>query len=123
MNKLKLILIALFFVLTSSFDSCGPVIISTRPNMPPPPWFYPNRVVNVRYIYFPDYSIYYDLTLRHYIYFDNGVWLSVNVLPQRFNTLNFRNSRQIQIRDYFGDDIREYHPNNTYVKGRRKANK
>jgi len=119
MKNLKLILIALIFVFTNSFESCGPVIISTRPNMPPPPWFYPNRVVNVRYVYFPDFTIYYDLTLRHYVYFENGVWLSVNALPQRFNTLNFRNSRQIQIRDYFGDDIREYHPNNAYVKGRR----
>jgi hypothetical protein len=119
MKRLKLVIVALLFIIASSFESCGPVIISSRPSAPPPPWFYPNRVVNVRYVYFPDVSIYYDLTLRHYIYFENGAWISVNVLPQRFNGINFRNSRQIQIRDYFGDDIGKYHPNNSYARGRR----
>lgn len=119
MKNLKLLTIVLLFIITGSLNSCGPVIISSRPSMPPPPWFYPNRVVNVRYVYFPDVTIYYDLTLRQYIYFENGAWISVNVLPQRFNGINFRNSRQIQIRDYFSDDIGKYHPNNTYVKGRR----
>jgi len=119
MKRLKLVIVAFLFIIASGFESCGPVIISSRPSMPPPPWFYPNRVVNVRYVYFPDVTIYYDLTLRQYIYFENGAWISVNVLPQRFNGINFRNSRQIQIRDYFSDDIGKYHPNNTYVKGRR----
>lgn len=120
MKKLKLLMFAIFLIIASNLESCGPVIISSRPSAPPPPWFYPNRVVNVRYVYFPDISIYYDLTLRQYIYFDNGAWLSVNVLPQRFNAVNFRSSKQIQIRDYFGDDIGKYHPNNTYVIGRRE---
>lgn len=119
MKKLKLLMFAIFLIIASNLESCGPVIISSRPSAPPPPWFYPNRVVNVRYVYFPDISIYYDLTLRQYIYFDNGAWLSVNVLPQRFNAVNFRSSKQIQIRDYFGDDIGKYHPNNIYVIGRR----
>lgn len=119
MKKLKLLMIAIFLIIASNLESCGPVIISSRPSAPPPPWFYPNRVVNVRYVYFPNISIYYDLTLRQYIYFDNGAWLSVNVLPQRYNAVNFRSSKQIQIRDYFGDDIGKYHPNNTYVIGRR----
>lgn len=114
MKKLKLLMFAIFLIIASNLESCGPVIISSRPSAPPPPWFYPNRVVNVRYVYFPDISIYYDLTLRQYIYFDNGACLSVNVLPQRFNAVNFRSSKQIQIRDYFGDDIGKYHPNNTY---------
>lgn len=119
MKRFKLVIVAFLFIIASGFESCGPVIISSRPSVPPPPWFYPNRVVNVRYVYFPDVSIYYDLTLRHYIYFENGAWISVNVLPQRFNGINFRNSRQIQIRDYFGDDIGKYHPNNSYARGRR----
>ena len=119
MKKLKPILVGLLFVIAISLENCGPVIISSRPSRPTPPWFYPHRVVNVRYVYFPDFSIYYDLTLRHYIYFENGTWLSVDVLPQRFNTRNFRNSRQVLIKNYFGDNIREYHQRNTYVRGRR----
>ncbi len=110
-----ILIIGMFF----SLISCGPVIISSRPSQPPPPWFYPHRVENVRYIYFPEFSIYYDLTFRHYTYFDNGVWINVNVLPPRFNSINFRKTRQVRINNYFGDNIREYHPNNTYIKGRR----
>lgn len=121
MKKRKHLLVILLFAFMFITASCGPVVISSRPEMPPPPWFYPNRVENVRYIYFPDYSIYYDLTLRNYIYFDNGVWLHVNLLPPRFNSINFRKSRRIHINNYFGDNIREYHPRNTYVKGRRTS--
>ena len=120
MKTLKLIFVFLAFTVLVSLENCGPVIISSRPSHPTPPWFYPNRVVNVRYIYFPEYTIYYDLSLRTYIYMDNGIWISANVLPSRYNTLNLRHARQVRINDYFGDNIREYHPNNrNVVKGRR----
>jgi len=119
MKNTKFLFSILILCMLLSLNSCGPVIISSRPSQPTPPWFYPNRIESVRYVYFPEFSIYYDLTLRHYTYFDNGVWLNVNVLPPRFNTINFRNTRQIRINNYFGDNIREFHPKNTYVKGRR----
>lgn len=109
--------------------SCGPVIISSRPNLPTPSWFYPNRVVSLRYVYFPEYTIYYDLTLRNYLYMDNGIWIRVNVLPSRFNGVNLRKSRQIRVNDYFDDNISPYHSrrrfnetdtNRTQIKGRRE---
>ena len=120
MKIFRLFTLILLLLSLSSLESCGPVIISSRPNTPPPSWFYPNRVVNVRYVYFPDYMVYYDLTLRNYIYLDNNVWLTVNVLPSRFNTINFRRTRQVRVNNYFGNNIREYH-NKTRVttKGRR----
>jgi hypothetical protein len=121
MKTFKLITIALFFVAMSSLESCGPVVISSRPSQPMPPWFYPNRVENVRYMYFPEFSIYYDLTLRNYIYFDNGAWLHVNVLPPRYNTVNFRRARQVRINNYFGDNIREYHSKNMYTRERQET--
>lgn len=121
MKYLKQLAIGMLLLSMTSLGSCGPVVISSRPSSPPPPWFYPNRVVNVRYVYFPEFSIYYDLTLRNYIYFDNGAWITVNVLPPRFNTINFRKTKQIRVNNYFGDHIRDYHPRNTYVKGRRTA--
>ena len=120
MKSIKLIFILLALSVFVSLENCGPVIISSRPNHPTPPWFYPNRVVNVRYIYFPDYTIYYDLSLRTYIYFDNGIWISAHMLPSRFNTYNFRHARQIRINDYFDDNIKEYHSKNrSTIKGRR----
>jgi hypothetical protein len=105
----KFILIIVFLVTITGLESCGPVIISSRPAQPTPAWFYPNRVVNVRYIYFPEYYVYYDLTLRQYIYLNNGGWVTVNVLPQRFNTVNLRRAKQVRVNNYFGDNIREYH--------------
>jgi hypothetical protein len=119
MKKFILFSISILLVGITSLESCGPVIISSRPSHPPPPWFYPSRVVNVRYVFFPDFSIYYDLTLRNYLYFEKGSWISVNVLPPRYNNINFRKTKQIRINNYFGDNIREYHPKNTYLKGRR----
>ena len=119
MKKFKLLSIALLLIFISSLESCGPVIISSRPSHPTPPWFYPSRVVNVRYVYFPEFSIYYDLTLRHYLYLDNGMWITVNTLPPRYRGVDLRRTRQVRIDNYFGDNIKVYHPKNSYVKGRR----
>jgi hypothetical protein len=109
MKVLRFVLIVFLLVTLTGIESCGPVIISSRPAQPTPDWFYPNRVVNVRYIYFPEYYVYYDLTLRHYIYLNNGVWVTVNVLPQRFNGVNLRRAKQVRVNNYYGDNIREYH--------------
>jgi hypothetical protein len=111
----KYMLLMLLFLLTGAFslNSCGPMILISRPEVPPPPWFYPNRIETVRYVYFPDYLIYYDISLRHYIYFEKGYWQITNVLPPRYKTLNLRRSRQVRVRDYFGDNISDYHRDRT----------
>jgi len=122
MKPIKLIFTMLLLSVFISVDSCGPVIVSTQNNHPNPPWFYPNRVINLRYIYFPDYVVYYDLTYGNYIYLDQGVWVTVKVLPPRFNTVNFKHEKRIRVNNYFDDNIREYHiKNNTNVKGRRSS--
>ena len=119
MKAIKYSFIALLLCAFMGLESCGPIIISSRPNQPPPPWFYPNRVINVRYVYFPEYTVYYDLTLGNYIYLNEGIWLTVSILPPRYNTINFRRTKQIRIDNYFGDNIRDYHNNRVIVKGRR----
>lgn len=118
----KYIILTILFAITGMFtlDSCGPVIISSRPEAPPPPWFYPNRIEMVRYVYFPDYLIYYDISLRHYIYFENGIWITANVLPPRYQRVNLRRSKYVRIRDYHGDNIGTYHrDHNSVTRGRR----
>lgn len=95
-----------------SMESCGPVVISSRLETPPPPWFYPNRVELVRYVYFPEHMIYYDLSLRSYLYLDNNVWVRVNVLPPRYRSINLNRSRYVRIKGYRGDNIRQYHNEN-----------
>ena len=119
---LKLFFVILVSSILISLESCGPVIISSRPAHPTPNWFYPNRVVNLRYVYFPDHLIYYDLSLRNYVYFDNGIWLTVNVLPSKFNSIDFKRAKRVRVNNYYGDNIRDYHNNNNNrvnEKGRR----
>ena len=112
MKLRRFLFVVLLIVATSILYSCGPVIISSRPDVPPPPWFYPNRVEAVRYVYFPDHMIYYDLLLRHYIYFNNGTWLTVNILPLPYRNINLRRSRFVRVKGYRGDNISRYHREN-----------
>ncbi len=121
MKTNKQFLILVIFISTLVIQSCGPVVISSSLDNPPPPWFYPNRVEVVRYVYFPDYNIYYDITLRHYLYFDNNVWITVNVLPPRYSHINLHRSRYVRIRGFNGDNIRSYHSTNRYYNRNRST--
>jgi hypothetical protein len=112
-NGTAALLLSGFFFLAS----CGPVLVSSRVG-PPPPWFYPNRVELVRYVYFPEYGFYYDLTTRNYIYRDNNAWIRVNVLPPRYRNVNLNRSRYTRIRNYRDDDIQRYHEQNNADRGR-----
>ncbi|MBT8320117.1 MAG: hypothetical protein KJO90_00450 [Eudoraea sp.] len=97
--------------------SCGPVIVASRPASPPPPWFYPNRLEVVRYVYFPELTIYYDFHTSMYLYFEGGIWVRKNVLPPRYRQYNLRRSRYVRVRNYRDDRIEEYH-NNRANRGR-----
>ena len=121
MKNCKYVTMAILIVSMFTFVNCGPVVISSRPHTPPPSWFYPNRLETVRYVYFPDHMIYYDLSLRTYLYLDNGAWISVNILPSRFNGINLRRSRIVRIQNYYGDDIRRYHKENQDKINRRRS--
>ena len=119
MRKFILLMLTLFGVGILALESCGPVVISTRAHVPTPPWLYPNRVEMVRYIYFPEHTFYYDLSLRNYIYLDNGIWVTATILPARYKNINLRRSRHVRINNYFGDNIKRYHKeNNASIKRR-----
>ncbi|MEB3344990.1 hypothetical protein U6A24_05940 [Aquimarina gracilis] len=121
MKRNKQFFVATLLICALSIQSCGPVVISSSLDNPPPPWFYPNRVEVVRYVYFPDYNIYYDLTLRHYIYFENNVWVTVDVLPPRYRYINLNRTRYVRIRGFRGDDINRYHSTNRYYNPNRST--
>ena len=114
MKKVVLLTVAMLFSFAFSLESCGPVVVTSRIGTPPPPWFYPNRAETVRYIYFPEYDIYYDFSIRSYLYLDNNIWISADILPPRYRHFDLRRSRQVRIHDYFDDNIRRYHNNNKY---------
>ena len=115
-NKSLMIFIILLILLFLA--SCGPVVLSSRIGEPPPPWFYPNRLEVVRYVYFPEYSFYYDLTARAYIYLDGGVWVRRNVLPVRYRNINLNKARYERVRNYNEENIRRYHEENNANRGR-----
>ncbi|ARV14790.1 hypothetical protein [Polaribacter sp. SA4-12] len=109
MKKRKYLLIIILFTSMFMIESCGPVVFSSRLEIPPPPWFYPNRIETVRYVYFPEHNIYYDLSLRSYIYLKNKAWLTVKVLPSQYRSIDLKRSRFVRIKNYRGDNITNYH--------------
>ncbi|KAA2219812.1 hypothetical protein F0361_09550 [Maribacter flavus] len=111
----KSILKTIVFLLIAS---CGPVVITSRGNNPLPPWFYPNRLEVVRYVYFPEFSIYYDLYARAYIFLEGGIWLRRNDLPSRYNNANLMHSGYERIQNYSDDNISRYHEENNTNRGR-----
>ncbi|NEW79700.1 MAG: hypothetical protein GZ086_09840 [Gelidibacter sp.] len=56
--------------------------------------------------------IYYDFSSRNYLYLDNGIWITANILPTKYNYVNLRRSQRIRINNDFGDDIKRYHNEN-----------
>ena len=117
-NQLLIIQLVAFMFIA---QSCGPVVFSSSLETAPPVWFYPNRVETIRYVYFPDYMIYYDLSLGNYIYLNNGAWVRVKVLPQRYRSFNLRQSQFVRVKNYRGDNISEYHRANN-SNNRRSSN-
>ncbi len=118
-KTLKRVLILISAIVLSS---CGTVVISSRPNHPPPPWFYPNRLEVVRYVYFPEISIYYDLTAHTYLYLDGGIWVRRNILPPRYRNYDLKRSRYERIKNYHDDNIRRYHDEQNANRGRSNVN-
>ncbi len=119
---LKRLPFILTYIILLAFVSCGPVVISSRPSNPPPPWFYPNRLEVVRYVYFPEISIYYDLTARTYLYLDGGIWVRNTRLPARYRNYDLRRSRYERIRNYHNDNIQRYHDEHNANRGRSNIN-
>ena len=115
-------MVLLLLISAVAIESCGPVVISSRLETPLPSWFYPNRVEMVRYVYFPEHMIYYDLSLRNYIYLDNNVWVRVNVLPPRYRAINLNRSRFARVKTYRGDNISRYHRENNTTRRRSNTN-
>lgn len=109
----SLVLLGIFLL-----GSCGPVVISSRPNHHPPSWFYPNRLEVVRYVYFPEFSIYYDLSAQTYLYLDGGIWVRRKVLPPRYRTIDLSRHRYERIKNYQEENIRRYHEEHNANRGR-----
>ena len=112
---------ALLFLITlilMLLASCGPMVMTAGVIEPPPSWFYPNRLEVVRYVYFPKYHFYYDLSAHTYLYLDGSIWVRRKVLPPRYRNLDMRRSKYERVKGYRGDNIRQYHEENNVDRGR-----
>ena len=113
---MKRLFITIFIIILFLIESCGPLVFNSKLDTQPPKWYYPNRVETFRYIYFPDYEIYYDFSSRNYLYSENDTWLSVEVLPKRFYGIDLSRSKQVRVKNYYGDTIKKYHCENIIKK-------
>ena len=98
----------LLYVLLLLFASCGPVVYTSHAGPPPPPWFYPHRVEVVRYVYFPELRVYFDLRTHSYLYLEGSVWTRNRELPSRYRHPDLNRYRYQRIRGYEQDDIKPY---------------
>lgn len=106
---LKTLFLLILFIVLSLLASCGPVVYTSAPPSPPPPaWFYPNRVEVVRYMYFPELRIYFDLYSSTYLYLDDGIWVRHKTLPPRYRNYDLSRYRYKRIPGYRSDDITPY---------------
>lgn len=107
-----LVIPVLMLILTMWISACGPVVITSRIGSPPPAWFYPHRVEVVRYIYFPELLLYFDLRSQTYVYRDGSRWIRRPELPSRYQRIDLSRQRYQRIQDYDRDDIQPYHDRN-----------
>ncbi len=116
---LKTLLLLFLLVVLSLLASCGPVVYtSTRSGPPPPAWFYPNRVEVVRYVYFPELRIYFDMYTHSYVFLEGGSWVRRNTLPPRYRNYNLNRYKYQRVPGYRSDDIAPYDQNQRRNSGR-----
>lgn len=104
----KTVSLLLLYALLLWLASCGPIVFTSQSGPPPPPWFYPHRVEVVRYVYFPELQVYFDLRTHSYLYLENRVWMRNRALPPRYGVIDLNRQRYERIRGYDQDDIRPY---------------
>jgi hypothetical protein len=102
----------LILLIGALLNGCGPVVITSRVGSQPPTWFYPHRVEVVRYIYFPELILYFDLRSQSYVYRDGNRWIRRQELPTRYNRIDLNRQRYLRIQNYDADDIQPYHNQN-----------
>ena len=50
----------------------------------------PSIAQQKKFYYYPSANVYYDITGKQYVYFDNGTWTQVNTLPANIKVINTR---------------------------------
>lgn len=87
MKTLKLIMVSIILITMFAFAGCSTYnygTTETQTSYENPEWA-PDYYTGVRYYYLPDIEVYYDLTMRDFIYLNNGRWVYSRVLPPMYS--------------------------------------
>jgi hypothetical protein len=87
MKTLKLMMVSAILITMFSTSSCGSYnyVTTEQQTIYENPEWAPDYYSGVRYYYLPDLEVYYDLTMREFIYLNNGRWLYSRVLPPMYS--------------------------------------
>ncbi|GGD20592.1 hypothetical protein [Flavobacterium orientale] len=95
----KLIILASILVL---FTMCAPSRPAVVYQPEPPPMWGPVGYDQVRYYYFPDMMVYYDVHSSMFIYPRGNRWVSAYYLPNHYGHFDLYNSYKVGLMDYYG---------------------
>lgn len=98
MKTLKLIIVGIFFLVSSA----GQSQVSINVNIGTPPLWGPVGYSNVDFYYLPDIQMYYDIRATQYIYFSNGKWCRSRNLPNSHRNYDLYNGYKVVLKDYHG---------------------
>lgn len=99
MTYLKLIVIGMFFFISSNISSQ----VTVNVNINNPPEWGPVGYTEARYYYLPDIEAYYDVTTSVFIYFGNGVWIRDRFLPTHYRNYDLYGGYKVVMTDYRGN--------------------
>lgn len=95
----NLIILASISVL---FTMCAPSRPAVVSQPEPPPMWGPVGYEDVRYYYFPDMMVYYDVYSSMYIYPRGNRWVSAYYLPNHYGHYDLYNTYKVGLVDYYG---------------------
>lgn len=99
MRLKNLIILASISVL---FTMCAPSRPAVVSQPEPPPMWGPVGYDDVRYYYFPDMMVYYDVYSSMYIYPRGNRWVSAYYLPNHYGHYDLYNTYKVGLMDYYG---------------------
>lgn len=87
--KLVLSIMALFLIVVNAITVAQPPRVSVTVAYTKPVWG-PTYYTGVRYYYFPDIEVYYDLSTSEYVFFREGRWIVSPTLPPMYSGFDLR---------------------------------
>ncbi|WNM18343.1 hypothetical protein [Flavobacterium capsici] len=105
MKTLKIFIATMLLVMTTQTKAQ----VSVSINIGTPPVWAPAAPVNVNYYYLPEIETYYDVSARHYIFLNNGVWVRSRALPAYYSGYDLNHCSPVYLTGYRGNEPYMYY--------------